>query len=194
MLARTVSDPLVSLAAAYLTASDNFMAEMVFQTFGSGFWGAPASIEGSQAAMEKFLAPVTACQGFHQENGSGLTWNNEFSPHCFAQLIANVFDLNSGAYTDLINGLPIGGKTGTLINRFQNPPPGFVASLVHAKTGTLDSREIVSALIGVQTIASGETVVFALMENDSRGGNLPILTQLRNWEDANVELLQSLAL
>ncbi len=178
------------LANIYMPASINFMAEAVFQTFGSFELGGQASIKQSEAAMSRFLSRYASCQFSHMENGSGLTWNNEVSPHCFIEMLQSLYEENH-IYDDLIASLPVGGKSGTLEDRFQNAPSGFVASRVHAKTGTLWSKKVVTALIGQTEIASGQKVLFALMENDDRAQE-SLLQELKNWEDSCVEALQEL--
>jgi D-alanyl-D-alanine carboxypeptidase/D-alanyl-D-alanine-endopeptidase (penicillin-binding protein 4) len=192
VVASIESSTLLQLANIYVPDSINFMAEGVFQAYGAAVEGGAASVAKSQAAMAQFLKSHANCQSAVMVNGSGLTWENEISPHCFVETLQTLFQ-NQAVYNELVSVLPVGGKTGTLANRFKNAPSGFDPAKVHAKTGTLWSKQVVTALVGQTQISSGQTVFFALMENDSRN-NESLLAPLRSFEDQCVELLQQLRL
>jgi D-alanyl-D-alanine carboxypeptidase/D-alanyl-D-alanine-endopeptidase (penicillin-binding protein 4) len=192
VVASIESQTLLDLAKIYMPDSINFMAEGVFQAFGAAVESGPDSVEKSQTAMSQFLMSHANCQSAVMANGSGLTWSNEISPHCFIETLQTLFQ-NRAVFDELIGVLPVGGKTGTLADRFKSAPAGFDAAKVHAKTGTLWSKQVVTALVGETQISSGQTVLFALMENDSRNEER-LLAELKNWEDQCVELLQGLRL
>jgi D-alanyl-D-alanine carboxypeptidase/D-alanyl-D-alanine-endopeptidase (penicillin-binding protein 4) len=190
LLAASDSLPFNQLADLYMTYSNNFMAEQTFQTLGSAALGGPADISKSQQAIAAFLHQRPACQDATMENGSGLTWNNKISGRCFVQTMQSLAS-NLSLYTDLIASFPAGEHQGTLASRFAGAPAGFKPALVHAKTGTLWSKVATSALVGVTTAGSGQAVLFALVENDTR--NVESVTgSLKAWEDQAVELIQQL--
>lgn len=188
LIAEQSSLPLSDLAGLYMATSNNFMAEQVFQAFGASVMGAPASIDKSRAAMRVFLSRSADCHGSQIDNGSGLTWLNLVSASCFIQVVQ---ELSPPSLAAFIASLPVGDKSGTLSHRFKNPPPGFDASKVHAKTGTLWSRAIVTGLVGATQISSGETVLFAILENDTRSDE-SLVHGFKDWEDAGVEIIQLL--
>jgi D-alanyl-D-alanine carboxypeptidase/D-alanyl-D-alanine-endopeptidase (penicillin-binding protein 4) len=192
VIASNLSYPFRDIAKIYMTVSNNFMAEQVFQAVGSATMGGPSSIAKSQQAAKEYMQKIGGCQDASMENGSGLTWNNHISARCFIEALQSVHR-DGSLYGHLVNSLPIGGRTGTLKHRFGRLGKGFVAAKVHAKTGTMWSRVAATSLVGITQIASGEIVAFALVENDLR--NKPsILRGLKAWEDRAVELIQYLKL
>jgi serine-type D-Ala-D-Ala carboxypeptidase/endopeptidase (penicillin-binding protein 4) len=192
MLATYHSYPLNFLATLYMPPSNNYMAEQVFEAIGPAYFGGAASNAKSQQAAHQFFQARTACQTSSMDNGSGLTFENHIAPQCFVETMQSLYK-EGLAYTDLINSFPVGGKTGTLKTRFTHNGKGFKAGLVKAKTGTLWSEKVATALIGITPISSGQTVVFALIENDSRTQE-SLLHDLKVWEDKCVEIMQQLKL
>jgi D-alanyl-D-alanine carboxypeptidase len=125
-------------------------------------------------------------------NGSGLSWGTQISSHCFVESLQNSYR-EFRVFADLLGSLPVGAQTGSLRSRFKRTGSDFDPWKVRAKTGTLWSRQAVSSLVGFTQTASGETVVFSLIENDKR--NDPgLLRGMKDWEERCVELLQQLKL
>ena len=69
------------------------------------------------------------------KDGSGLSGQNQISALTLAQTLVKIYD--DPKYKTLIEGLPVGGVSGTLKSRFLNTAPQGVG-LVRAKTGTLN--------------------------------------------------------
>lgn len=180
------------LTRLYDTYSNNFMAEQVFQMVGVLDRGYPTSLAKSRQAVLDYLHPIESCKNIEIDNGSGLSWKTRVSARCFADMIQNSYR-EFRVFSDLIGSMPIGGTTGTLRNRFKNAGSDFDPVKVRAKTGTLWSEKAVTSLVGFTQTASGETVVFAILQNDERGGS-DLLQGMRDWEDACVELIQQLKL
>jgi len=67
-------------------------------------------------------------------DGSGLSKQNRVTAKAIADLLMKI--RNEPKYASIYDGLPIGGVSGTLQNRFLTTAPQAVG-LVHAKTGTL---------------------------------------------------------
>ena len=67
-------------------------------------------------------------------DGSGLSKQNRVTAKAMADLLMKI--RNDPKYASIYDGLPIGGVSGTLQNRFLTTAPQAVG-LVHAKTGTL---------------------------------------------------------
>lgn len=183
---------LLDLVRLQNTFSNNFMTEQVFQAFGSFSEGGAASLEKSRRAGNKFLRLRSSCRDATMENGSGLAWETQISSHCFVETLQTSYR-DFRVFADLIGSLPVGGQTGSLKSRFKRVGPGFEPWKVRAKTGTLWSKQAVSSLVGFTQSASGETIVFSLIENDKR--NDPgLLRGMKDWEDRCVELMQQLKL
>ena len=69
------------------------------------------------------------------KDGSGLSGQNKISALTLAQALVKIY--SDPKYHSLIEGLPVGGVSGTLKSRFLNTAPQGVG-LVRAKTGTLN--------------------------------------------------------
>ncbi len=183
---------LLELARLYNSFSNNFMAEEIYHGLGAAVNGAPAAISKSRQTILDYVKQTDSCRNASFDNGSGLTENNGVSSKCFVDNLQNAYR-DFPAFADLVSTLPIGGKTGTLKNRFKNHDADFVPENVRAKSGTLWAKRAVTALVGVTTTAGGETLVFSVLQNDERG-NGSLLAGMREWEDKCVELMQRLKL
>jgi D-alanyl-D-alanine carboxypeptidase len=69
------------------------------------------------------------------KDASGLSRKNRVTAMQVAELLVKIRD--EGKYAPVVNGLPVGGISGTLEKRFVKTAPGAVG-LVKAKTGTLN--------------------------------------------------------
>lgn len=171
--------------------SNNFMAEEIFLSL-SVAPGERASLEKSKQVVAGILKKHSACQSSSLENGSGLNWDTRVTARCFAETTQNAYR-DFLVFADLLGSLPAGGQTGTLRNRFKHSGADFQAGKVRGKTGTLWSKQVVTSLTGVTATASGEKIVYSLIENDER--NDPgLLRGLKDWEDKCLELVQQLDL
>lgn len=190
-IAKQDSLNLLDLVRLYNTFSNNFMAEEIFQLFGAAD-EKPSSIIKSRQAISAYLEKRESCHDAKLENGSGLSWNSQISSHCFVSSLQNAYR-DFRIFADLLGSLPVGGQTGTLKSRFKRNGPDFEPWKVRAKTGTLWSKQVVTSLVGFTQTASGETVVFSLIENDKRG-DPGLLRGLKDWEDKCLEFVQQLQL
>jgi D-alanyl-D-alanine carboxypeptidase/D-alanyl-D-alanine-endopeptidase (penicillin-binding protein 4) len=192
IIASQESLPLLELLRLSNTYSNNFMTEQVFQAVGVAGTETAASLAKSQSAANEFTHRWSACQNAALENGSGLSWGTQISSHCFVESLQNSYR-EFRVFADLLGSLPVGAQTGSLRSRFKRAGSDFDPWKVRAKTGTLWSKQAVSSLVGFTQTASGETVVFSLIENDKR--NDPgLLRGMKDWEERCVELLQQLKL
>jgi D-alanyl-D-alanine carboxypeptidase/D-alanyl-D-alanine-endopeptidase (penicillin-binding protein 4) len=182
------SPALLDLVRLHNTFSNNFMTEQVFQALGAATSGSPASLAKSRQAANDFLHLRKSCSDASMENGSGLSWDTQISSHCFVETLQSSYR-DFRVFADLLGSLPVGGQTGSLKSRFKKIGSDFQPWKVRAKTGTLWSKQAVSSLVGFTQTASGETVVFSLIENDKR--NDPgLLRGMKDWEERCVELMQ----
>ena len=171
--------------------SNNFMTEEIFLALSAGT-GTQATMAKSKQVVAEYLRKHGACAESSMENGSGLAWDTRVTARCFTETMQDAYR-DFLVFADLLGSLPAGGNTGTLKHRFKRAGSDFQPLKVRGKTGTLWSRQVVTSLAGVTAIASGEKVVFSLIENDQR--NDPgLLRELKDWEDKCLELVQQLHL
>ncbi|MGZ3650450.1 MAG: D-alanyl-D-alanine carboxypeptidase/D-alanyl-D-alanine endopeptidase [Bdellovibrionota bacterium] len=190
LVASQESLPLQDLVRLFNTYSNNFMAEEVFQAIGAN--GGPSSLKKSAQAVAEFLQREPNCKESVMTNGSGLSWDTRISAHCFTEIIQNAHR-EFRVFADLLGSLPAGGQTGTLKNRFKRAGEDFEAGKVRGKTGTLWSKQLATSLTGLTSTASGEKVIFSLIENDQRKDPSK-LAGLKGWEEKCLELVQQLRL
>ncbi|MEW1696628.1 D-alanyl-D-alanine carboxypeptidase/D-alanyl-D-alanine-endopeptidase [Streptomyces sp. NPDC091278] len=157
-LARTYSAPLTDLAERTLTHSDNDLAEALARHTALAH-KAPASFDGAARAVHDELArlglPVT---GARFADGSGLDRRDRLTAALLTALLTRAADPAHPALRPLLTGLPVGGFTGTLADRFGTAPAG--AGLVRAKTGTLTG---VNTLAGTAVTPDGRLLAFAFL-------------------------------
>lgn len=188
VIASQDSLPLQDLVRLFNTYSNNFMAESVYLALGAADGAASSAL--SRKAVAEFLQRRAACKGSLITNGSGLSWDTRISAHCFTEVLANAYG-EFRVFADLLGSLPAGGETGTLKNRFKRVKGDFEAEKVRGKTGTLWSKQIATSLTGITAAASGEKVIFSLIENDQRK-DPGLLHGLKEWEEKCLELVQQL--
>jgi|GEM_PF-4840854 len=171
--------------------SNNFMTEEIFFSL-SAAPDSQATWAKSKQVVTEYLRKHAACSESSMENGSGLAWDTRVTARCFTETTQDAYR-DFLVFADLLGSLPAGGSTGTLKNRFKRTGSNFQPLKVRGKTGTLWSKQVVTSLTGVTAAASGEKVVFSLIENDQR--NDPgLLRELKDWEDKCLELVQQLHL
>ncbi|MFE3069345.1 D-alanyl-D-alanine carboxypeptidase/D-alanyl-D-alanine-endopeptidase [Streptomyces sp. NPDC059247] len=157
-LARTSSAPLADLAERTLTHSDNDLAEALARHTALAR-KEPASFDGAARAVHGELArlglPVT---GTRFADGSGLDRRDRLTAALLTALLTRAADPAHPALRPLLTGLPVGGFTGTLADRFGTAPAG--AGLVRAKTGTLTG---VNTLAGTAVTPDGRLLAFAFL-------------------------------
>ena len=99
----------------------------------------------------------------------GLSLENRVTARMLVQALAKL--LEHPRHEELLQGLPMAGKTGTLKERFTEPDAVDARGHVRAKTGTLFT---VVALAGYTTRPDGTRLIFALILNDTDSiGGLP---------------------
>ena len=98
--------------------------------------GYPLNDAGVASTFEKVLAGLGVDnKGLVIKDASGLSKENRVTAHQVAQLLLKI--KSDSRFAPLIGGLPVGGISGTLRNRFVDTAPQAVG-LVKAKTGTLN--------------------------------------------------------
>lgn len=143
-----------------LRVSENNVAEVLFRQVALAR-GYPATWSGSSAAAQEALRELgLATWRLKLVDGSGLSGRNRLT----AESLTHVLDIALGdpRLHALIDGLPVAGRSGTLINRFAAPPASCARGEVAAKTGSLTG---VSTLAGVTKGPDGQWRSFAIMVN-----------------------------
>ncbi|MFJ3504108.1 MULTISPECIES: D-alanyl-D-alanine carboxypeptidase/D-alanyl-D-alanine-endopeptidase [unclassified Streptomyces] len=157
-LARTHSAPLSDLVERTLTHSDNDLAEALARQTALAR-KLPASFDGAGKAVRAELAALgLPVAGTRFADGSGLDRNDRVSAALLTGLLTRAADPARPALRPVLTGLPVGGFTGTLADRFDTAPAG--AGLVRAKTGTLTG---VNTLAGTVVTPDGRLLAFAFL-------------------------------
>jgi D-alanyl-D-alanine carboxypeptidase len=133
-LVLSVSPTLETMVKWTLTWSDNVLAEKLARL---------AAVTSGELFNDQGVATTfhTVLTNFgidpdkiEVSDGSGLSKQNRVTAKALADLLMKI--RNDPKYASIYDGLPIGGVSGTLQNRFLTTAPQAVG-LVHAKTGTL---------------------------------------------------------
>lgn len=118
-----------------LTWSDNLLTERIARLAAQAA-GHPLNDEGVAQTFSEVLAGLgVESNGVVIKDASGLSRDNRVTATQVGQLLVKI--RSDSRFAPLIGGLPIGGVTGTLRNRFIDTAPQAVG-LVRAKTGTLN--------------------------------------------------------
>ncbi|WP_431814213.1 D-alanyl-D-alanine carboxypeptidase/D-alanyl-D-alanine endopeptidase [Kocuria sp. cx-455] len=167
-LARVESAPLHEQAAYMLEQSDNSLAETLARVAARAA-GELGSVTGVQRAIRATLeAHSIDMAGADIIDASGMAVSNRVTTGLLAQATrALLIDPDAGPYGQ---GLPLGGATGTLTDRFDDPDERAARGLTRAKTGTLNS---VVSLSGYVQQAGGEVLVYSVIFNDVQGQTGP---------------------
>ena len=135
-LISTSTSPALSVILKHtLLWSDNYDAEYVARVTAlkAGF---PYSPAGVNSLFQEVLTKANIeSPKINVKDGSGLSNVNRVSAMTLAQALLHIY--SDSKYESLIQGLPVGGVSGTLKNRFLKTAPQGVG-LVRAKTGTLN--------------------------------------------------------
>ncbi|HEX2048366.1 MAG TPA: D-alanyl-D-alanine carboxypeptidase/D-alanyl-D-alanine-endopeptidase [Acidimicrobiales bacterium] len=150
------SAPVADLAREMLTYSDNFYAEMLLKEVGRRARGL-GTLENGMAAVRQLAGEAGVRLSGTAADGSGLSRDNARPAREWAELL--VAARSQPWFHQLVDGLAVGARTGTLANRFHGTPG---AGNVRAKTGSVRASR---ALSGYLTTAGGRPVVFSLVVN-----------------------------
>lgn len=157
VLAEVRSQPLSALIRQMLMTSDNTLGEMLARatSLALGDHGSAASLaDAIPAALEPLEIPGTG--SIVIRDGSGTSPENRVPPLFVARLMAEV-DAGLGELDVIADGLPVGGRTGDLSDRFTGDN-AVAAGRVVAKPGWIDSQR---SLAGIVHAADGTPLAFA---------------------------------
>ncbi|MFF5975378.1 D-alanyl-D-alanine carboxypeptidase/D-alanyl-D-alanine-endopeptidase [Streptomyces sp. NPDC012769] len=159
-LARTDSAPLADLVERTLTHSDNDLAEALARQTALAH-GRPASFTGAAQAVHDELARLRLpLAGARFADGSGLDRRDRVTAALLTGILTRAADPARPQLRPVLTGLPVGGFSGTLTDRFGSDTTASGAGLVRAKTGTLTG---VNTLAGTVVTADGRLLAFAFL-------------------------------
>ena len=145
-----------------LTWSDNVLAERIARAA-----SAAAGNSRDDKGVEKTFKNLLESLGISSKNlvvkdGSGLSRENRLSALQVCQLLLVIS--RDPKFAPLVDGLPIGGVSGTLTERFIDTAPSAVG-LVKAKTGTLNGT---TNLAGYIESGSSQYIFVVIADQHSR--------------------------
>ena len=157
------SPPLQKITDWMLIWSDNTLGNRIAMhaSMRAGF-GYNAT--GIEKVFLKTLADLgVESTGFNAVDGSGLSKSNKLSARMMGQLLLKTY--TNVKYSSIHGGLPIGGVSGTMQDRFIKSAPSAIG-LVRAKTGTLNGTV---SLAGYVQGGNQEYIFVAIADQIPRG-------------------------
>ena len=134
-IAEFTSEPMTTMVSFAVLWSDNQLADRLAKAAAKKV-GNSISPEGLTKTFVSTLASLDIpTPGLYVEDGSGLSKANRVSPRTVVSLLSKI--RNNPIFQSIYEGLPVGGVSGTLANRFTTAPQAI--GHVHAKTGFLSS-------------------------------------------------------
>lgn len=181
IVARHTSAPLSELASEINKESNNLWAEQVLRTLGAASDSVGSAESGHKRAKAVFAEAGIDTSRLQLVDGSGLSRKNLVTPRMATDLLRFMaLHDNRAVRSAFIESLAVGGRDGTLENRFRGGAPE-----VRAKTGSLGN---VSALSGYVRTRDGSLVAFALLCNHYTARSAVV----RSAQDAVVTILGAL--
>ena len=157
------SPPLQKIMDWMLIWSDNTLGNRIAMhaSMRAGFGYTETGIE---KVFLKTLADLgVESTGFNAVDGSGLSKSNKLSARMMGQLLLKTY--TNLKYSSIYGGLPIGGVSGTMQDRFIKSAPSAIG-LVRAKTGTLNGTV---SLAGYVQGGNQEYIFVAIADQIPRG-------------------------
>ena len=162
VLGEVQSQPMDVLLAQALENSDNILAEALARQVAIAR-GAPPSFAGATAAIVEAIGALNIDTiGVEMSDGSGLSSQDRVPPAVMAQVVTLAVNGQVPELRNLLNGLPVGGVSGSLIDRYKQPESVAGAGWVRAKTGSLG---VTYALAGFVPDVDGRMLVFSFNSN-----------------------------
>ncbi|MCV7230505.1 D-alanyl-D-alanine carboxypeptidase/D-alanyl-D-alanine endopeptidase [Mycolicibacterium komossense] len=164
-LAAVQSAPLIERLNEMMNDSDNVMAEAIAREVAAATQH-PVSFAG---AVEAVTARLTSANidmaGATLVDSSGLSVDDRLTATTLDEVVGEAAGPDQPKLRPLLDLLPIAGGSGTLSNRFLDPPSERAsAGWLRAKTGSLTGT---NALAGVVTDSGGRVLTFAFISNNA---------------------------
>jgi D-alanyl-D-alanine carboxypeptidase/D-alanyl-D-alanine-endopeptidase (penicillin-binding protein 4) len=157
VLAEVKSQPLRTLVSQMLLSSDNTLADMLARATAKA-QGMSGTFSSLQGAIEGPLTALglTSASALVIKDGSGESAENSVPPLFVAQLLVKI-RANEKGLGVVYDGMPVGGQTGDLEDRFTDANAAAAGHVV-AKPGWIDNER---SLAGIVTAADGTSLAFA---------------------------------
>ena len=176
--------PVVELIGPINTDSNNAVADQLFLATGLLVLGEPTRAGGARATRRALERLGVSTEGLVQVDGSGLSRDDRVTARQLAALLDAVLSRGDETSRAFEASLAVGGETGTLADRLQDP---LARGRVLAKTGFIGGT---SALSGVLTAESGERLVFSILVEYPRLGGLNTSCWKPMQDDLVLELIR----
>jgi D-alanyl-D-alanine carboxypeptidase/D-alanyl-D-alanine-endopeptidase (penicillin-binding protein 4) len=160
LLASVSSPPLSELVQRMLTESDNDLAEALGRAVAAA-GGLPADFtDAARAVTDQVTRLGVPPAEVTLYDTSGLSHDDRIGPAALVAVLRAAASPSEPDLRPIVEGLPIGGFTGTLAERYRGRQTSDGAGVVRAKTGTLTG---VDTLAGLVIDGDGDLLAFALM-------------------------------
>jgi D-alanyl-D-alanine carboxypeptidase/D-alanyl-D-alanine-endopeptidase (penicillin-binding protein 4) len=163
-VANVQSPPLSQLVQRMLTVSDNDLAEALGRAVARHDDADPSFVGAATSVTSGLKAFGVAPELVSLDDTSGLSHDDRVAPQALIDVLRAATSAQHPALRSIIEGLPIGGLTGTLSDRYRDQADRGGAGVVRAKTGTLTS---VNTLAGTVVDHDGRLLMFALMASNA---------------------------
>lgn len=177
--------PLLELVRQMLKESDNLVGNALFKTLAAQHGQIPASWKTGSQAMQNSFKELMPDDSYRIVDGDGRSPYNLVKPQQVLTLLRKVYS-EPTLKQDFFYSLPIGGKDGTLQDRFRDKK---YQGRVYAKTGSAQLSGW-SSLSGYLITRSHKHLAFVILIN----GFIEPITKYRNLEDAICRYLIDLKL
>jgi D-alanyl-D-alanine carboxypeptidase len=158
-----------------LTWSDNLLSDRIARAAADSA-GFTRDFAGVQRTFKKLLTDFNIdTNGLVVKDGSGLSKANRLTAVQVAQLLLALS--KDAKFEPLFKGLPVGGVTGTLTDRFLETAPSAVG-LVRAKTGTLNGTTNLAGFV-----ESGEHEYIFVIISDQHSKSYTVTKRVRATVD-----------
>jgi D-alanyl-D-alanine carboxypeptidase/D-alanyl-D-alanine-endopeptidase (penicillin-binding protein 4) len=168
-----VSTKIDDVVLQMLAHSDNTTAELLTKELGRARSGVGSTAAGVVAAREALAAAGLPVEGVAVVDGSGLDRSNKLTCDFLVALLDR-----AGPTSIIAASLAVGGRTGTLIDRFV----GSAASgALRAKTGSLRNTRSLAGYVDGAATGTTRTLSFAYIANQANLGadaNLKVQDQM----------------
>jgi D-alanyl-D-alanine carboxypeptidase len=159
----STSPTVKEITSWFLTWSDNVLAERMAR-FAARAGGYAFSDYGVSDVFKTILTDMEIdSSALNIHDASGLSKENRITAHLMGQLLFKIH--KDPAFSSLIDGLPVSGKSGTLSGRYLDTAPEAVG-LVKAKTGTLNGTV---SLAGYVESGDREYIFVVIADKLARG-------------------------
>ena len=159
VLARTVSPPLMEIAAVLMKVSQNMYAESLLKALGASRNGLGTAEGGRTAIRSTLQAWGIPPDAYVIYDGSGLSRYNYVTASTIVSVLERIY--KDPRHRDAFVGtLPIAGRDGTIETRLRKTPAEGNAV---AKTGSISNARSLSGFVKTR---DGEMLVFSILAND----------------------------